>query len=84
MASNATETAAFGSLAWFSAWGQQLANAGLTRVTNTILGNTTAEKTATATTTSSGSVLTKAMTWLPYIVLAGAGLVLLLVLRRRR
>jgi hypothetical protein len=83
MAANSVATASFGSLDWFKAWGEQLANAGLTKITNNLLGTKT-ETVVQSAQTSSGSILTKAMTWLPYIVLAGAGLVLLLVLRRRR
>ncbi|MBE3120031.1 MAG: hypothetical protein IMZ50_14910 [Candidatus Atribacteria bacterium] len=72
--------AAFGSAAWFKAWGERLANAGLEAVTNVI----TAKKVSTGSpTVTTGSVAAKAISWLPYALIGAAVLIMVLVLRKK-
>jgi hypothetical protein len=83
MATATASDAKFGSSAWFLGWGEALANAGLTAITNTIAGKTLENKSAQ---TGSGTATTdsKILGWIPYVLLAGAALVLILVIGRRK
>lgn len=83
MATATASEAKFGSTAWFLGWGEALANAGLTAVTNTLAGKTLAKTTATAG-SGTGTTDSKILGWIPYILLAGAALVLILVIGRRK
>lgn len=74
------ETAKFGSLEWFKGWGERLANAGLEAWTNTITAKKVSEGTPTVT---PGSVVKSAVSWLPYVLIGAAALVLILVLKKR-
>ena len=81
----AEETAKFGSLAWFGAWAERLANAGLTAVTNTLTTAKTAVAPKSAATNSPGGVvgILAGLTWLPYALAGFAVLILVLVFRKK-
>jgi len=77
-------TAKAGSLDWFKAWGERLANAGMEYLTNTLTTKKTAAAPQTDTAKSAGgfSALT-GIKWLPYALAGAAVLVLLLVFRKK-
>lgn len=70
----------FGSLEWFKGWGERLINGGLEYVTNTL---TPKKVTEGAPTVTPGSVAKTALSWLPYVLMGAAALVLVLVLKKR-
>ncbi len=72
--------AKFGSLAWFKAWGERLIQAGIDGVTNELNPKTVS---AGEPTVKPGSVMRQAVSWLPYALIAGAALILVLVLKKR-
>ncbi len=76
----AQEAAAFGSKSWFLQWGERLANAGLTAVTNLITGQKVGQGVPTVT---PGSLVKPSFSWLPYAIAGGFVLILVLVLRKK-
>jgi hypothetical protein len=72
--------AKFGSLEWMKGWGERLVNAGLEYLTNTITPKKVTEGGSNLT---PGSVAKSAISWLPYVLIGGAALVLILVLKKR-
>lgn len=72
--------AKMGSLEWFKGWGERLINAGMEYLTNTITPKKIAEGTPTVT---PGSMVKSAVSWLPYVLIGAAALVLVLVLKKK-
>lgn len=76
----AEESDKFGSGAWFKAWGERLLQGAIDGVTNVLTPRAVSTGTPTVT---PGSVAARAVTWLPYALIAAAALVLALVLKKR-
>jgi len=78
-------TLKFGSGAWFLAWGERLANAGMTALTNTVTAKVTAAAPASSQSNSAGgfSALLGGLTWLPYAIVGAIVLIFVMVLRKK-
>lgn len=71
-----------GSKEWFSGLADQLANAGMTFLTNTLTSKKTASAPASSTTASAGGFMA-GLKWLPYAIVGAIVLIFVLVLRKK-
>lgn len=80
----AEETAGkFGSREWFKAWGERLINGAIQGVSNAITTGTTGKPSGKATEQGAGRIFQTALSWLPYALIGGAALILLLALKKK-
>ena len=72
----------FGSREWLKAWGERLLQ-GIVNTTAEAISTVGQRPASPSTATQPGSVMRSALTWIPYVLIGAAALILVLAIRKK-